>query len=69
MTILGAINWEQTLVMTNLLGGVNKGTFLTFLDELIKKLTKKDVVILDNTRIHKNPEVRRRIEAVGARVL
>jgi len=48
-------------------GPIDAVTFLAYVEQvLVPTLRRGDVVVLDNLAVHKNPEVRRAIERVGA---
>ena len=50
-------------------GPIDSETFLAYVEQvLVPTLRRGDVVVLDNLAVHKQPEVRVAIEAVGAQV-
>ena len=50
-------------------GPIDSPSFLAYVEQvLVPTLRPGDVVVLDNLSVHKQPEVRRAIEQVGARV-
>lgn len=50
-------------------GPIDSPTFLAYVEQvLVPTLRPGDVVVLDNLAVHKQPEVRRAIEQVGALV-
>ncbi len=51
-------------------GPVNANAFLTYVEkELVKTLSPKDIVVLDNLGSHKGQAVRQAIRRVGARII
>jgi transposase len=51
-------------------GPINRDAFQAYVDQvLVPELSPGDVVVLDNLGSHKGPDVRRAIEAAGARLL
>jgi transposase len=50
-------------------GPIDSPTFLAYVDQvLIPTLRPGDVVVLDNLAVHKQPEIRAALEAVGAQI-
>lgn len=50
-------------------GPIDKASFRAYVEQvLVPTLQPGDVVVLDNLAVHKQPEVRTAIEAVGARL-
>lgn len=50
-------------------GPIDNPSFLAYVEQvLVRALRPGDVVVLDNLAVHKQPEVRTAIEAVGAHV-
>ena len=51
-------------------GPINRDAFQAYVDQvLVPELSPGDVVVMDNLGSHKGPDVRRAIEAAGARLL
>jgi transposase len=51
-------------------GPINRDAFQAYVDQvLVPELKSGDVVVMDNLSSHKGPDVRRSIEAAGARLL
>ena len=50
-------------------GSVNTERFLIFLDELIPKLSKEHVLVMDNVRFHHGAAVKARLSEANIRVL
>ncbi len=68
--MIGAISVKKVVTSINLLGGIDGITFEAFISrKLVPKLWKGACVLMDNYSIHKGEEVKKAIEAVGARVL
>jgi transposase len=73
-------HWETTTVVATLRlegltapavfdGPIDKVSFRAYVEQvLVPTLRPGDVVVLDNLAVHKQPEVRTAIEAVGARL-
>jgi transposase len=71
-------HWDTTTVIAGLRldtltaaavfdGPIDNVTFLAYVEQvLVPALRRGDVVVLDNLAVHKQPEVRAAIEAVGA---
>lgn len=70
-TLTGAMTQNGLLVLDRRLGGgTTKERFLAFVvDVLCPALRPGQVVVMDNLKAHKTPEVRGAIEAAGGRVL
>jgi transposase len=50
-------------------GPIDNPTFLAYVEQvLVPTLQRGDVIVLDNLAVHKQPEVRAAIDAVGARL-
>ena len=50
-------------------GPIDKASFRAYVEQvLVPTLQRGDVVVLDNLAVHKQPEVRAAIEAVGAQI-
>ena len=68
-TLVGAIATDGQTALAVLNDGLRVSSFQTFIQEkLVPMLRPRDVVIMDNLRIHKNPEAVAAIEATGASV-
>ncbi|WP_373869278.1 transposase [Limnospira platensis] len=69
MTIIGAIKLSGLVGTQTLEGSMKKEDFLQFIKlDLLPKLKKGDVVVMDNLNYHHREEVQEMIESVGARV-
>ena len=70
-TLTGAMTTEGLLVLDRRAGGgTTTVRFLAFVvDVLVPALRPGQIVVLDNLKAHKAPEVRAAIEAAGCRVL
>lgn len=69
MTIIGAIKLSGVVATQTLEGSMKKEDFLQFIKlDLLPKLKKGDVVVMDNLNSHHREEVQEMIESVGARV-
>ncbi|EDZ93329.1 ISSoc4, transposase orfB [Limnospira maxima CS-328] len=69
MTIIGAIKLSGVVATQTLEGSMKKEDFLQFIKlDLLPKLKKGDVVVMDNLNSHHREEVKEMIESVGARV-
>lgn len=69
-TLVGAIAVDGRRTMTTLEKGLRTETYLDFVrNSLVPMLRAGDIVVLDNLRIHHNPEAIALIEEVGASVL
>lgn len=70
VSMIGAISVKQVVASVNLLGGTDGITYDAFISQkLVPKLWKGACVLMDNYSIHKGEEVKKAIEAVGAKVL
>lgn len=70
VSMIGAISVKQVVASVNLLGGTDGITYDAFISQkLVPKLWKGACVLIDNYSIHKGEEVKKAIEAVGAKVL
>jgi transposase len=68
-SMLGAVRLDGTCVHRELSGAANQQSFLAFVREvLVPSLRQGDVVVMDNLRLHKSPEVSAAIEAAGASI-
>jgi len=68
--MLGALDLHGVRAMMTVEGATDAEVFETFLERvLLRKLKPEDIVILDNVGAHRAVDVRRLIEAAGARVL
>jgi len=69
-TMLGALDIHGVRAMMTVEGATDAEVFETFLERvLLRKLKPGDIVVLDNLGAHRTEDVRRLIEAAGARVL
>lgn len=69
-TMLGALDLHGVRAMMTVEGATDAEVFETFLERvLLRKLKPGDIVVLDNVGAHRTADVRRLIEAAGARVL
>jgi transposase len=69
-TMLGALGVDGVRAMMTVEGATDGEVFETFLERvLLRKLKTGDIVVLDNVGAHRTADVRRLIEAAGARVL
>src|SRR5512133_1721299 len=69
-TMLGALDIRGVRAMMTVEGATDGEVFETFLERvLLRKLKPGDIVVLDNVGAHRTADVRRLIEAAGARVL
>jgi transposase len=69
-TMLGALDVHGVRAMMTVEGATDAEVFETFLERvLLRKLKPGDIVVLDNVGAHRTADVRRLIEAAGARVL
>ena len=69
-TMIGALDLKGVRAMMTIEGATDAEVFETFLVRaLARKLRRGDIVVLDNVGAHNAPNVRRIIEAAGARVL
>ena len=68
-TVVAALRLEGLSAPAVFDGPIDNITFLAYVEQVLApSLRKGDVVVLDNLAAHKQPEVRRAIEAVGARL-
>lgn len=68
--MLGALDVGGVRAMMTVEGATDAEVFETFLERvLLRKLKPGDIVVLDNVGAHRTADVRRLIEAAGARVL
>ena len=68
--MLGALDVHGVRAMMTVEGATDAEVFETFLERvLLRKLKPGDIVVLDNVGAHRTADVRRLIEAAGARVL
>lgn len=69
-TMIGALDIRGVRAMMTVEGATDAEVFETFLERvLLRKLKTGDIVVLDNVGAHRTADVRRLIEAAGARVL
>jgi transposase len=70
LSVVGAVRADRVLAHQTFEGAVNGPKFIDFVRRrLAPRLYPGDVVVLDNLRPHHAPEVRRLIEATGARLM
>lgn len=70
MTFIAALRCDRIDAPWVLNGPVNANAFLTYVEkELVKTLSPKDIVVLDNLGSHKGQAVRQAIRRVGARMI
>ena len=68
--MIGALDIRGVRAMMTVEGATDAEVFETFLERvLLRKLKPGDIVVLDNVGAHRAVDVRRLIEAAGARVL
>ena len=66
-TVIAALRLEGLTAPAVFNGPIDKLSFLAYVEQvLVPTLRPGDVVVLDNLAVHKQPEVRAAIEAVGA---
>jgi transposase len=66
-TMIGAVRLDGTCAHRELAGATNQHSFMAFVVEvLVPMLRPGDIVVMDNLRLHKHPDVRAAIEAAGA---
>jgi transposase len=70
MTFIAALRSDRIDAPWVLNGPVNANAFLTYVEkELVKTLSPKDIIVLDNLGSHKGQAVRQAIRRVGARMI
>ncbi len=70
VSLLTALSSNQIVVSSNIYGAVNGITFEAFIaNKLVPKLWKNACVVMDNAKIHLGKEIRRLIEAAGAKLI
>jgi transposase len=70
LTVLGAMSLDGMIATMTVEAATDAEIFLAFLDHfLCPRLQPGQIVVMDNLSSHKVPEVRERIEAVGAECL
>lgn len=70
MSIVGAIRLDGVVALRSFEGAINVGKFLSFVEQnLAPRLSRGDVVIMDNLSVHKDASIRAVIESAGARVV
>lgn len=68
-TVVAALRLDGLMAPAVFDGPIDTPTFRAYVEQvLVPTLRPGDVVVLDNLAVHKQPEVREAIEAVGARV-
>jgi transposase len=68
-TVVAALRLEGLDAPAVFNGPIDTATFLAYVEQvLVPTLCSGDVVVLDNLAVHKQPEVRAAIEAVGAQL-
>jgi transposase len=66
-TVIAALRLDGLIAPAVFDGPIDNPTFLAYVEQvLVPTLRPGDVVVLDNLTVHKQPEVRAAIEAVGA---
>lgn len=66
-TVVAALRWEGLTAPAVFPGPIDTPSFLAYVEQvLVPTLRPGDVVVLDNLAVHKQPEARAAIEAVGA---
>jgi transposase len=66
-TVIAALRIDAVTAPAVFDGPIDKASFRAYVDQvLVPTLQPGDVVVLDNLAVHKQPEVRAAIEAVGA---
>jgi transposase len=70
VTLIGAVRTTGLVALRSMRGAMKTLDFLDFVArDLVPKLRKGDVVVLDNLRQHHDPSVRRMVENAGASLL
>jgi transposase len=68
-TVIAGLRLEAVTAAAVFDGPIDQVTFRAYVDQvLVPTLHAGDVVVLDNLAVHKQPEVRAAIEAVGAQL-
>ena len=68
-TVIAALRLEGVTAPAVFDGPIDTASFRAYVDQvLVPTLRPGDVVVLDNLAVHKHPEVRAAIEAVGAQL-
>src|ERR1700686_2950447 len=68
-TVISALRLEGLGAAAGFDGPIDNPTFRAYVEQvLVPTLRPSDVVVLDNLAVHKQPEVRAAIEALGAHV-
>jgi transposase len=68
-TVIAALRLDGLSAPAVFDGPIDNASFLAYVEQVLTPtLRPGDVVVLDNLAVHKQPEVRRAIEAVGARL-
>jgi transposase len=68
-TVVAALRLDGLSAAAVFDGPIDSETFLAYVEQvLVPTLRRGDVVVLDNLAVHKQPDVRAAIEAVGAQV-
>ena len=68
-TVVAALRLDGLSAAAVFDGPIDSETFLAYVEQvLVPTLRRGDVVVLDNLAVHKQPDVRAAIEAVGAHV-
>jgi transposase len=69
-TVLGALTWEGLVALMTVIGGTTTNVFLEFVRCHLVPLLKPGMkVVMDNLKVHHADEVRRLIEATGAKII
>jgi transposase len=68
-TVIAALRLDGLSAPAVFDGPIDNASFLAYVEQVLTPtLRRGDVVVLDNLAVHKQPEVRRAIEAVGAQL-
>lgn len=70
VSMIGAVALKGIIASVNIYGASNRITFEAFVvNKLVPQLWQGACVVLDNSTIHKGNEIRKAIEAVGAKLV
>jgi transposase len=70
ISIIGAVRFSGVVAIRPFEGAINVDKFLSFLERDLLPLTRiGDILIMDNLKVHRDPNVVARIEQAGVRVL
>lgn len=68
-TVVAGLRLDGLIAPAVFDGPIDNASFLAYVEQiLVPTLRRGDVVVLDNLAVHKQPEVRHAIEAVGAQL-